>query len=46
MRRLLTFAVLAIGLSCRAMEPLPGALMDEQQVYRIGVLQVTDIAPY
>ena len=46
MRRLLTFAVLAIGLSCRAMEPLPTALIDEQVVYRIEVLQVTDIAPY
>jgi putative ABC transport system substrate-binding protein len=28
------------------MEPLPTALMDEQVVYRIEVLQVTDIAPY
>jgi putative ABC transport system substrate-binding protein len=46
MHKTITALLLSAALAAHAIEPLPAETMDDTRVFRIEVLQVTDIEPY
>lgn len=46
MHKLLALLLLAAALPAHAFEPLPADTMDDTRVFKVEVLQVTDIEPY